>query len=48
MIIDLLCEKYSLNKEKCLMVGDTLKTDITIGKNSGIDQLLVLTGNTTK
>ena len=28
------------------MIGDNLDSDILFGKNSGIDQMLVLTGNT--
>ncbi len=35
-----------VDKDKILMVGDTLKTDIIGGNKFGIDTLLVLTGNT--
>ena len=30
------------------MIGDNIDTDIAFGKKCGIDQLLVLTGNTNK
>lgn len=39
-------EKKQVSKEKILMVGDTLKTDILGGNKFGIDTVLVLTGNT--
>lgn len=39
-------EKRPLGKEKILMVGDTLKTDILGGNKFGIDTVLVLSGNT--
>lgn len=35
-----------LSKDKILMVGDTLKTDILGGNKFGIDTVLVLSGNT--
>jgi len=35
-----------VDKDKILMIGDTLKTDIIGGNKFGIDTLLVLTGNT--
>ena len=38
--------KKSVPKDKILMVGDTLITDIEGGNNFGIDTALVLTGNT--
>jgi HAD superfamily hydrolase (TIGR01450 family) len=39
-------EKKAVSKQKILMVGDTLKTDILGGNKFGIDTLLVLSGNT--
>lgn len=39
-------EKQSVGKEKILMVGDTLHTDILGGNKFGIDTALVLSGNT--
>lgn len=41
------CQKHHVNmqqKEKILMIGDTLYTDIKGAKNFGIDSLLVLSG----
>jgi HAD superfamily hydrolase (TIGR01450 family) len=38
--------KRSITKDKILMVGDTLKTDILGGNKFGIDTALVLSGNT--
>jgi len=34
--------------ERCLMVGDRLATDITMGRETGIDTALVLTGVTSR
>lgn len=39
-------EKRQISREKILMVGDTLKTDILGGNKFGIDTALVLSGNT--
>jgi HAD superfamily hydrolase (TIGR01450 family) len=39
-------ETRHVGKEKILMVGDTLKTDILGGNKFGIDTVLVLSGNT--
>lgn len=36
------------NKERCLLIGDRLETDILAAENAGIDSLLVLTGITTR
>ena len=39
-------EARNVSKDKILMVGDTLKTDILGGNKFGIDTVLVLSGNT--
>lgn len=39
-------EKKQVGKERIVMVGDTLKTDILGGNKFGIDTVLVLSGNT--
>ena len=39
-------EARTVSKDKILMVGDTLKTDILGGNKFGIDTVLVLSGNT--
>ena len=46
--INLLCEKFSLDKDKCLMIGDRLDTDIMMGYTANIDTFLVLTGVTSQ
>ena len=48
-IYKMLIEKYSnetISKNKILMIGDTLETDVKGAHSFGIDALLVLTGNT--
>lgn len=37
-------KKYHLNREKCLMIGDSLETDIACAHHSKIESLLVTTG----
>ena len=44
--INLVCERDNLDKKQCLMIGDSLYTDIPFSINAGIDGLLVLTGVT--
>ncbi len=39
-------ERKQVGKERIVMVGDTLKTDILGGNKFGIDTILVLSGNT--
>lgn len=43
-MLDLAMKEQSLDKRRCLMVGDRLDTDILFGINSGVDSALVLTG----
>lgn len=43
-IIEHLIKTHNLNKSECLMIGDNIDTDITFGKNAGIDTWCVLTG----
>ena len=46
--INLICEKYNIDKKKAIMIGDSLNSDILVGINAGIDTALVLTGNTSE
>ena len=43
-MLDLAIKEQSLDKIRCLMVGDRIDTDILFGINSGVDSVLVLTG----
>lgn len=45
-IVELALERLGLPRERCLIVGDTLATDIAAGTRSGIRTALMLTGNT--
>ncbi len=45
-IIEMLLEKYSVSKEDAVIIGDRIYTDIKCGMNSGIDSILVLSGET--
>lgn len=41
-------DRLGLKKQEVLMIGDNYETDISVGINSGMDTLLVLTGVTKK
>jgi 4-nitrophenyl phosphatase len=43
-IMDILLEKYSLQGNECVIVGDRIETDILAGKRAGMETILVLTG----
>ncbi len=45
-VIEVLMKKFGYSKEELVMVGDRLYTDIQMGINSGIDSILVLSGET--
>ena len=42
--IDLIAEHHSIDKSRCIMIGDRIDTDILVGKNAGVDTCLVFTG----
>ncbi len=44
LIIESIMEKYNLQREEIVMVGDRIYTDIKLGENAGIDSVLVLSG----
>jgi len=44
--LELIIQKYNLDRSKCIMIGDRLNADILLGKNAGVDTCLVLTGET--
>jgi len=46
--LNLACEKFGLQKDKCLMVGDRLDTDMMMGFNAKVDSFLVLCGVTSE
>jgi NagD protein len=46
IMVEVILNVMKLRPEDCLIIGDRLSTDITMGKNSGISTALVLTGVT--
>lgn len=48
IIVEMALAKVGHNKEESILVGDNYDTDIRAGFNSGVDQLLTLTGVTKK
>lgn len=48
LMIDYLCDKLGLEKDRICMVGDRLDTDILFGTDNGLRSLLVLSGVTTE
>ena len=47
-ILNAAVARLGVPKERCLMVGDRLATDMTMGQRAGMDTALVLTGVTTR
>ncbi|KAI9014790.1 HAD-like domain-containing protein [Gaertneriomyces semiglobifer] len=45
-MLDVIVQKYHLNKDRTCMVGDRLDTDIAFGQHGGLKTLLVMTGVT--
>lgn len=45
-IVDILAKKYNVSRNKMVIVGDRLYTDIQMAINSNINSVLVLTGET--
>ena len=46
-IVDYLCTRVDVEREKIGMVGDRLYTDIAAGRNNGLKSILVLSGEAT-
>uniref|UniRef100_A0A1A7Z4G2 Glycerol-3-phosphate phosphatase n=1 Tax=Iconisemion striatum TaxID=60296 RepID=A0A1A7Z4G2_9TELE len=46
-MFDCLASKFDVDRDRCLMVGDRLDTDILLGSNCGLKTLLTLTGVST-
>ncbi|KAJ7984710.1 hypothetical protein DPEC_G00357580 [Dallia pectoralis] len=44
---DCVASQFALDRDRCLMVGDRLDTDILLGSNCGLKTLLTLTGVST-
>ena len=43
-MLDMIINRDGLNKEKCIMFGDKMATDVKLAVNAGIKSVLVLTG----
>jgi len=48
LMIDYLCSKLGLQKDRICMVGDRLDTDVLFGTDNGLRTCLVLSGVTTE
>lgn len=46
-MFDCVAARFGLDRDRCLMVGDRLDTDIMLGSNCGLKTLLTLTGVST-
>mmetsp|Transcript_10518 Transcript_10518/g.10512 ORF Transcript_10518/g.10512 Transcript_10518/m.10512 type:complete len:223 (-) Transcript_10518:91-759(-) len=47
-MLDLILQDNNLSKEKIIMIGDSMSTDIRMGYNASIDTLLVLSGTSSR
>lgn len=43
-VIENIIQRDNLDKDKCIIFGDKMNTDILLGKNAGVKTVLVLTG----
>jgi len=48
LMVDYICEKFGVDRNRICMVGDRLDTDVLFGKNNGMKSCLVLSGVTTE
>jgi len=48
LMVDYICDKFGVQRDRICMVGDRLDTDILFGKNNGMKSCLVLSGVTTE
>ncbi len=48
IFVDTILERFNLKQEDLVIVGDRLYTDIAMGNNSGVDSVLVLSGEATR
>jgi len=48
LMVDYLCEKLGLEKDRICMVGDRLDTDVLFGTDNGLRSILVLSGVTSE
>ena len=47
-VINLITQEKGLKKEECLMIGDSIESDVNLAKNAGIDSLVLLSGVTSE
>ena len=47
-VIENIIQRDKLNRDKCIIFGDKMKTDILLGKNAGVKTVLMLTGAETQ
>lgn len=45
-LFDMIAQEHQLEPSRCLMIGDSMESDVLFGINSGIDTCLVLSGVT--
>ncbi len=43
-MVDIICRKFNVTKDKAVIIGDRLYTDIMLGRNSGVFTICVLSG----
>lgn len=48
LFVETILERFGLKPQEVVIVGDRLYTDIALGVNSGVDTVLVLSGEATK
>lgn len=47
-VVNCILQEKKIQKEECIMIGDSIESDVGLAKNAGIDSLILLSGITSE